>query len=226
MFAVVCVATLLVGFGLLQFIAPDLIWSLTEWNNQMRGIQSERTETWEFGRVVSGVILIVCGIVLGLWGWSANAENAARDAEATAVVQLRATEAASLASQFDAAFEPVINTLREQASEVPQRIRAADVGLAMSRATMLDYGRCEDGGAFYLYVINDEGNDYAYASATGLCRHPYLSASSARDLGESAMGGRWFSLSFLRDNSALQTTVFKPVATAIAPTMTPLGAGD
>ena len=58
----------LITFGLLNLFAPDLMWSLTVLNNKWEGKASERSDWWNLGRKIGGVFLIICGIVLFIFG--------------------------------------------------------------------------------------------------------------------------------------------------------------
>jgi uncharacterized membrane protein HdeD (DUF308 family) len=60
----VLIAILMVILGLLSIFAKDLVWELTAFGNRLEGKASERTDTWDVGTTVSGVIFIVLGIVL------------------------------------------------------------------------------------------------------------------------------------------------------------------
>lgn len=45
------------------YFCKRLIWDLTEWQNQLLGINSEKTDHWDTITTVSGVFLLL----LGLW---------------------------------------------------------------------------------------------------------------------------------------------------------------
>ncbi len=50
--------------GLLSIFAKDLMWEITVWQNQNKGLASERTENWETGTTIGGVIVILVGLFL------------------------------------------------------------------------------------------------------------------------------------------------------------------
>jgi hypothetical protein len=50
--------------GLLSIFAKDLMWKITVWQNQNKGLASERTENWERGTTIGGVIVILVGLFL------------------------------------------------------------------------------------------------------------------------------------------------------------------
>ncbi len=52
---------LLVLLGIVSVFGKDMMWEFTVWQNQMKGIASERTENWEIMTTVSGVILLIVG---------------------------------------------------------------------------------------------------------------------------------------------------------------------
>ncbi|MBL8077798.1 MAG: hypothetical protein JNM55_07545 [Anaerolineales bacterium] len=47
----------------LSFFARDMMWDLTQWQNSMKGIASERTEGWELMTSIGGVICAILGVV-------------------------------------------------------------------------------------------------------------------------------------------------------------------
>jgi len=52
-----------IAMGIAMLAFPDLSWELTHMGNQMQGVESsKRTEMWEFGNMVSGIILIGVGL--------------------------------------------------------------------------------------------------------------------------------------------------------------------
>ncbi len=68
----VCFGSLLLFvLGLVSVFAKDMMWDLTVWQNQMKGIASERTDTWELMTTVSGVILLIVG-ALGVYLFFVN----------------------------------------------------------------------------------------------------------------------------------------------------------
>ncbi|KAA0263016.1 MAG: hypothetical protein DPW18_10725 [Chloroflexi bacterium] len=68
----VCFGSLfLVVIGLLGIFAKDMMWDLTAWQNQMKGLASERTDTWDTMTTIGGVVAIIFG-VLGVYMFFAN----------------------------------------------------------------------------------------------------------------------------------------------------------
>ncbi len=55
---------ILIIVGLVSIFAPELVWQLTHFQNQLQGKASERSDTWEMGRVISGVSAIILGLIL------------------------------------------------------------------------------------------------------------------------------------------------------------------
>lgn len=53
----------LIVVGLLGIFAKDMVWDLTVWQNQMNGLASERTETWDTMTTIGGVVSILMGIL-------------------------------------------------------------------------------------------------------------------------------------------------------------------
>ncbi|MBI3173164.1 MAG: hypothetical protein HYZ25_05555 [Chloroflexi bacterium] len=53
----------LIVIGLLGIFAKDMVWDLTVWQNQMEGLASERTETWDTMTTIGGVVSILMGIL-------------------------------------------------------------------------------------------------------------------------------------------------------------------
>lgn len=71
--------------------ARDASWSLTRWSNRAEGIQSERTPEWELTNVVTGIALVLLGLLaLGL-GLFAGAQKPAASSEVTITVSDPAT---------------------------------------------------------------------------------------------------------------------------------------
>lgn len=61
---VVCAGSIiLLILGFLAVFAKDIIWELTVWQNQMKGLASERTDTWDTMTTIGGVISIILGLL-------------------------------------------------------------------------------------------------------------------------------------------------------------------
>jgi hypothetical protein len=50
-------------FGVISLVKRDWIWALTRMGNERSGLASERTELWENGTLIGGVIAIVLGVI-------------------------------------------------------------------------------------------------------------------------------------------------------------------
>lgn len=57
----VLAAIILIIMGLLALFNKDLMWELTVWQNQRKGVASERTDAWEFEMTLGGVGAVVLG---------------------------------------------------------------------------------------------------------------------------------------------------------------------
>ena len=69
---IVCFGSLfLVVLGLLSVFAKDIMWELTVWQNQMKGLASDRTDTWDTMTTIGGVVAIIFG-VLGVYMFLTN----------------------------------------------------------------------------------------------------------------------------------------------------------
>ncbi len=53
----------LVGFGVFAIAAPELMWRWQERQNELRGLVSRRTSSWNSGRIMLGLLLIGLGVV-------------------------------------------------------------------------------------------------------------------------------------------------------------------
>ena len=54
-------AIFFIVLGLLSLFARNLMWSLTEWNNELRGVQSERTDWWDTRMTIQGIVALLLG---------------------------------------------------------------------------------------------------------------------------------------------------------------------
>ncbi len=62
---VICFSGLfLIVVGLLSIFAKDIMWEFTVWQNQAKGLASERTDHWDTGTTIGGVIGILAGLFL------------------------------------------------------------------------------------------------------------------------------------------------------------------
>lgn len=49
--------------GVITLLAGNLMWWIQRTNNSFEGLESERSGTWEFGRMLRGILLIGGGVV-------------------------------------------------------------------------------------------------------------------------------------------------------------------
>lgn len=56
----------LVVCGVITLLAGDLMWWIQRTDNSFEGLESERSDTWEFGRMLRGIVLIIGGLVFVL----------------------------------------------------------------------------------------------------------------------------------------------------------------
>ena len=54
-------AIFFIVLGLLNLFAKNLMWSLTEWGNELRGVQSERTDWWDTRMTIQGIVALLLG---------------------------------------------------------------------------------------------------------------------------------------------------------------------
>lgn len=197
----ICGAVVLIGIGLLSIFARDLMWELTHWSNSTKGIASERTETWDTWSVLSGVLLAGFGVVILLLMVGSSVQEQREEDAATAT-------ASSYLAALDATYAPVIPTLRAEARFEPQEANAAQFGI--SGAQTLTYGLCGDED-FFLYLssgLEYRGEAYMQDHDPERCEPDGWGIYSAERLGESALGGDWYSFSVLR------IPTYAPLATA------------
>lgn len=151
------VGILLVGLGILFLVARDFFWALTEMGNSFNGRTSERTELWEAGQVISGVVTIILGAVVICVGIS---ENNQREADRVAPTQTAEAQQA-LTTTLQAELEPFITDWREDATRTVMRVNPSRIDVY---ADDLYYGLCED-GRFFVAVHGLNGRfseDYVY----------------------------------------------------------------
>lgn len=61
----ICFGSLfLIIVGLLSIFAKDIMWEFTVWQNQAKGLASERTDRWDTGTTIGGVMGILAGLFL------------------------------------------------------------------------------------------------------------------------------------------------------------------
>lgn len=215
-----CLSLFFLGFGLLSLFARDLMWDLTEWGNSWRGVTSERTENWESGQIISGVVMILIGGGLLCWGASAistrnqqAAEDEARDLGSTATAN---SELADLQQVFGSVLS------RLQADDSPGVHRASRQEVGVQTGGVF-YGRCASGD-FYAFILNYPyttvdylETSYAYVPASDqspkTCRPDGLTLGFLYDPG--ALGSGWYRVSVYSEPREIITPTPRP------PTATP-----
>lgn len=158
-FIILCFTVVIIGFGLLMIFAHDLMWEMTSWNNSWKGLQSERTEGWEAGQTISGIVMVVIGAGFGCWALSMSSAQAQRQASNDAYETAVVVTAAAARDELEIFFTPLISAWQADESTGVTKVNVTDV-----RADAIYYGRCDSG---YFYVIirqfNYEAyNDFAY----------------------------------------------------------------
>ena len=74
-FPLAVIGLALIAFGIFMLINRDAMWTLTEWNNSMRGVKSERTDAWERGNGCTGALLILFGVGFIVFSLTAGSTN-------------------------------------------------------------------------------------------------------------------------------------------------------
>ncbi len=189
MFGAIVLALFLIGYGLLTFFGRDVVWGLTEWNNSLRGVASERTDAWEFSTTISGLVLLVVGVGLILFIVSTEVQRNQETADATAT-------ASSQLTRLDATYVPIIPALRDDASQSLQKANLREYRLPSNMHVY--YGLCSYGG-FYVIAGSTPTDEYLYLerSTPNSCDPGGWSVYLPEDLGRSSLGGTWYSTSVL-----------------------------
>jgi hypothetical protein len=156
-FWMVCSGIFFIGLGLVSLAAPDLMWEWTAWNNQWKGIRSERTESWDTGRVIGAIISILVGAGIMCWIVTLSSQRAQEEAEREQREADIVSIANALSAQIDTDFADLI--AKWQADDSPG-VHAAAREDIRGLAQAVYYGRCDS--SFYAFVIGYQGEDYAY----------------------------------------------------------------
>jgi len=61
MIYLICIAVIVLG--LLAIFAKDFMWGLTQFSNEMKGVASDRTDTWDATTTIAGIFLVAVGII-------------------------------------------------------------------------------------------------------------------------------------------------------------------
>jgi UPF0716 family protein affecting phage T7 exclusion len=62
----ICIAV--VVLGLLAIFAKDFMWGLTQFSNEMKGVASDRTDTWDTTTTIAGIVLVLAGVITFIIG--------------------------------------------------------------------------------------------------------------------------------------------------------------
>lgn len=211
----ICGAVILVGLGLLSIFARDLLWELTHWSNSIKGVASERTETWDTWSVISGVILVIIGAGVAIAMFSMQAQDQREDEQATATVNSRL-------ANLEATYAPIIATLRAGANFEPQEVRGGGFGLPSTQR--LTFGLCSDED-FYLYILSGSssfrGEAFVQDTSPEYCEPDGWNIYDADRLGGSAADGTWYDIDVIQRPTYQVPTILAPVATSMSATATP-----
>lgn len=145
-----------IGLGILIMVARDFFWSVTELSNSFAGRQSERTELWETGQIISGLVLIGIGAFVICAGAAQDREREERRVAPTQTAVAMEAYGQTLQARFGDFLPGWL-----EAGEGLHEVRPGSIGI---NAEALYYGRC-DNGAFFLAVRqldNRYGEDYVY----------------------------------------------------------------
>lgn len=202
----IVLGVLVIGLGLLMIGARDFFWSLTSLNNSFAGRQSERTELWEAGQIISGVVLLLIGVGAICAGIGQNGKTQARSSSASAA-------AGTMLADVAGAFGPY---LAEWQSVEGRGLYAANPRALDIDAEAIYYGRCK-GDGFFLVVVGfqEEYRNYGYFpdGDPGACRHDGISMAFVKSI-----GGDWYSLTLLNRSRIAATP--RPQPETPAPTAT------
>jgi hypothetical protein len=176
MFAALLVCGGLVVLGLGMIFARDFFWGLTEFGDQTRGVESERTDVWDTTQVISGVILIGIGIVGCLFIFGENQEHQELADNATATFTSRVAQVQQ--------YGTPLATLQTVEGKTLHRLSGETLGLESSGVF---YGRCEN-GSFYAYIFDPQFSykaiGYVPDSTLYNCHPDGVNVSQVTDLGD------------------------------------------
>jgi hypothetical protein len=135
---------ILIGLGF--FFARDLAWEADAFGKQMQGYAVERSDLWEFGANIRGVLLIGAGIVLILMGVMKGGEDAQVSGERD-----------GLQNTFGSAIAEWRESVKNGEADRVYEAKHEGVGQIM-------YGRC--GYSDFAVIISDyQEGDYMYTTA-------------------------------------------------------------
>lgn len=145
------------GLGILVLVARDFFWALTEMSNSFAGRTSERTELWEAGQMLSGVVTILLGVVVICVGMN---EDRQREERRLAPTQTAVAQEAQ-SGVLDAMFADWLPRWHDDATDAVKHVNPREINVNTGD---IYYGRCAD-GAFFVAVRSVNGryyDDYVY----------------------------------------------------------------
>lgn len=79
-----CYAAIALGIGAFMLLAPDLSWELTSFHHEVQGVRSYRTDLWDCGNMLAGMMFVAFGILFLYFGFS-NTNNEESETRATSI---------------------------------------------------------------------------------------------------------------------------------------------
>lgn len=201
------------GLGIAIIVFRDFFWELTRLGNQFEGEKSERTELWDTGQILSGLVLIGIGAIVICSGLAEAQTEARENAEATGT-------ATTALVDLDTTFASYISEWQSYDGDETISVNPRSLNI---QARRILYGRCGT-NTFYLYVIgykNEQYNDYAYLSDS-FYEPSRCAPWRASIWSDEPIGGGWYDISASGslDNFGTPTATFAlPTA---RPTQTPM----
>ncbi len=193
---------LLAGLGLAMIVARDFMWSLTEMGNSFAGRQSERTELWEAGQILSAIVLLLVGVGVICASINQSQEAARQDADAT-VMTIETVD------RLEAVFAESLDEWQTLERRQVVQVQPSTLGI---RADGIFYGRCLSND-FFLFVLNFEESyrDFAYAPerSPDFCKPDSVILSI-----ENSYGGGWYEIFTVAPTHAFITRTPVPTPTA------------
>lgn len=141
------------AIGLLLIFGREFLWKVQVFNNQLEGQKSERTELWDAGQVISGIVMLLIGVALICVGFGESQAKASEDASATATATTRL-------SALTGAFGDYLPEWQEAERGTTYSVDTEELGID---ARHVYYGRCASND-FFVYVVDfpEQYNNYAY----------------------------------------------------------------
>jgi hypothetical protein len=156
---------ILIGLGF--FFARDLLWEADAFGKQIEGYAVERSDLWEFGANVRGVLLIGAGVIFILMGVMKGGEDTQVNNERA---YLENTFGSAIAEWRDSVNNGEMDTVYKAEREGVEQIL---------------YGRCGYSD-FAAIISNYHGKDYLYTTAKSIstCNLDNTRFWMSDDLGE------------------------------------------